>query len=65
MTRVAMWPVVAASHPLAALPLPLAREALEPHVQLVLTDLHAADPESFRRDRQPSHLAVRRPRHPA
>ncbi|HEY1782305.1 MAG TPA: LysR family transcriptional regulator [Roseiarcus sp.] len=38
MTRVAMWPVVAASHPLAALPLPLTREALEPHVQLVLTD---------------------------
>ena len=38
MTRVAMWPVVAADHPLAALPLPLAREALEPHVQLVLTD---------------------------
>ena len=38
MTRVAMWPVVAAGHPLAALPQPLAREALEPHVQLVLTD---------------------------
>jgi DNA-binding transcriptional LysR family regulator len=38
MTRVAMWPVVAAKHPLAALPQPLAREALEPHVQLVLTD---------------------------
>jgi DNA-binding transcriptional LysR family regulator len=33
-----MWPVVAAGHPLAALPQPLAREALEPHVQLVLTD---------------------------
>jgi DNA-binding transcriptional LysR family regulator len=38
MTRVAMWPVVAADHPLAALPAPLTREALEPHVQLVLTD---------------------------
>ena len=38
MTRIAMWPVVAASHPLAALPQPLARETLEPHVQLVLTD---------------------------
>ena len=33
-----MWPVVAAGHPLAALPQPLEREALEPHVQLVLTD---------------------------
>jgi len=38
MTRVAMWPVVAADHPLAALPGPLRREDLEPHVQLVLTD---------------------------
>jgi DNA-binding transcriptional LysR family regulator len=38
MTRVAMWPVVAANHPLAALPQPLRSEALEPHVQLVLTD---------------------------
>ena len=38
MTRVALWPGVAASHPLAAQPQPLAREALEPHVQLVLTD---------------------------
>jgi DNA-binding transcriptional LysR family regulator len=38
MTRVAMWPVVAADHPLAALPGPLTRETLEPHVQLVLTD---------------------------
>jgi len=38
MTRVAMWPVVAADHPLALLPEPLTREALEPHVQLVLTD---------------------------
>jgi DNA-binding transcriptional LysR family regulator len=38
MTRVAMWPVVAPGHPLAALPQPLARDALEPHVQLVLTD---------------------------
>ena len=38
MTRIAMWPVVAANHPLAALPQPLSREALDPHVQLVLTD---------------------------
>jgi len=38
LTRVAMWPVVAAGHPLAALPEPIAREVLEPHVQLVLTD---------------------------
>src|SRR6202789_740307 len=38
MTRIAMWPVVAANHPLAALTQPLAREALDPHVQLVLTD---------------------------
>ena len=38
MTRIPMWPVVAASHPLAAAPAPLTREALEPHVQLVLTD---------------------------
>jgi DNA-binding transcriptional LysR family regulator len=38
MTRIAMWPVVAANHPLAALPQPLQREALDPHVQLVLTD---------------------------
>ena len=38
MTRIDMWPVVAADHPLAALPEPLTREDLEPHVQLVLTD---------------------------
>jgi DNA-binding transcriptional LysR family regulator len=38
MTRIVMWPVVAANHPLAALPGLLTREALEPHVQLVLTD---------------------------
>jgi DNA-binding transcriptional LysR family regulator len=38
LTRVPMWPVVAAGHPLAALPEPLPREALEPQVQLVLTD---------------------------
>ena len=38
MTRIAMWPVVATDHPLAAAPGPLTREALEPHVQLVLTD---------------------------
>ena len=46
MTRVAMWPVVAAGHPLAALPQPITRETLEPHVQLVLTDRTAADSES-------------------
>ena len=38
MTRIVMWPVVAVDHPLAALSGPLTREALEPHVQLVLTD---------------------------
>ena len=38
MTRIRLTPVVAADHPLAALPEPLPREALEPHVQLVLTD---------------------------
>jgi DNA-binding transcriptional LysR family regulator len=38
LARVVLWPVVAAGHPLAALPEPLKREALEPHVQLVLTD---------------------------
>ena len=38
MTRIPMWPVVATSHALAKLPEPLTREALEPHVQLVLTD---------------------------
>ena len=38
MTRIVLWPVVAADHPLAKLPGPLTRESLEPHVQLVLTD---------------------------
>jgi DNA-binding transcriptional LysR family regulator len=38
LTDIAMIPVVAASHPLAALEGPIEREALEPHVQLVLTD---------------------------
>jgi DNA-binding transcriptional LysR family regulator len=38
MTRIVMVPVVAARHPLAALPTPIPIEALEPHVQLVLTD---------------------------
>lgn len=38
LTRIALTPVVAADHPLAALPGPLGREALEPYVQLVLTD---------------------------
>jgi len=38
MTRIVMVPVVAAGHPLASLPAPIPVEALEPHVQLVLTD---------------------------
>jgi DNA-binding transcriptional LysR family regulator len=38
LTRIALTPVVAADHPLAAVPSPLGREALEPYVQLVLTD---------------------------
>jgi DNA-binding transcriptional LysR family regulator len=38
LTRIALTPVVAASHPLAAVAGPLDREALEPYVQLVLTD---------------------------
>ncbi|HLW92939.1 MAG TPA: LysR family transcriptional regulator, partial [Roseiarcus sp.] len=38
LTDVEMIPVVAAGHPLAALAGPIPREALEPHVQLVLTD---------------------------
>jgi len=38
LTRIALAPVVAADHPLARARAPLAREALEPHVQLVLTD---------------------------
>jgi DNA-binding transcriptional LysR family regulator len=38
LTSVEMLPVVAANHPLAALAGPIPREALEPHVQLVLTD---------------------------
>ena len=38
LARVALTPVVAADHPLAAVPGPLGREALEPYVQLVLTD---------------------------
>jgi DNA-binding transcriptional LysR family regulator len=38
LTRIALTPVVAADHPLAALPGPLGRDALEPYVQLVLTD---------------------------
>ena len=63
MTRIVMWPVVAANHPLAALPGLLTREALEPHVQLVLTDRTLADPEFFRRHCQPPDLAFRRPLH--
>jgi DNA-binding transcriptional LysR family regulator len=38
LTRIALVPVVAADHPLARASAPIAREALEPHVQLVLTD---------------------------
>ena len=38
LTRIALIPVVAASHPLANVEGPLVREMLEPHVQLVLTD---------------------------
>jgi len=38
LTAVRVVPVVAASHPLAAEPLPLRRDKLEPQVQLVLTD---------------------------
>jgi DNA-binding transcriptional LysR family regulator len=38
LTRIALVPVVAACHPLAQVEGPLTREALEPHVQLVLTD---------------------------
>jgi len=38
LTRIALTPVVAADHPLASVVGPLSREALEPYVQLVLTD---------------------------
>jgi DNA-binding transcriptional LysR family regulator len=38
LTRIALIPVAAAGHPLAREDGPLGREALEPHVQLVLTD---------------------------
>lgn len=38
LTAVRVVPVVATSHPLAAEPLPLRRDKLEPQVQLVLTD---------------------------
>ncbi len=38
LTRIALIPVVAADHPLAKSGAPIARETLEPHVQLVLTD---------------------------
>jgi DNA-binding transcriptional LysR family regulator len=37
LTHVALVPVVAANHPLARAPGPIRHEALEPHVQLVLT----------------------------
>ena len=38
LLRIAMWPVVAPSHPLASLGRPAMRGDLEPHVQLVLSD---------------------------
>jgi DNA-binding transcriptional LysR family regulator len=38
LTAITLAPVVAAEHPLASAPAPLSRAALEPHVQLVLTD---------------------------
>jgi molybdate transport repressor ModE-like protein len=38
LTEMVLIPVVASDHPLAQEPAPIAREALEPHVQLVLTD---------------------------
>jgi len=38
LTRIALTPVVAASHPLAAARGPLTHDLLEPYVQLVLTD---------------------------
>jgi DNA-binding transcriptional LysR family regulator len=47
LTEVALIPVVAAEHPLAALEGPLPREALEPHVQLVLTDRTPLTQNSF------------------
>jgi molybdate transport repressor ModE-like protein len=38
LTEIVLIPVVAADHPLAREAAPIARETLEPHVQLVLTD---------------------------
>jgi DNA-binding transcriptional LysR family regulator len=38
LTDMALVPVVSVDHPLASEPAPIARETLEPHVQLVLTD---------------------------
>lgn len=38
LTEIALVPVVAVDHPLASEAAPIARETLEPHVQLVLTD---------------------------
>ena len=38
LTEIALIPVVAAQHPLAQCDGPIPREALEPHIQLVLTD---------------------------
>ena len=47
LTQVEMVPVVAATHPLAALPGPLSREVLAEHTQLVLTDV--SSPSGFSR----------------
>jgi DNA-binding transcriptional LysR family regulator len=41
LAAITLVPVVATSHPLAAAPGPLSRQALEPHIQLVLTDRSA------------------------
>ncbi|SHG70735.1 LysR family transcriptional regulator [Massilia sp. CF038] len=45
--RVRMVPVVAATHPLAAIIGPLTRDALEPYIQLVLSDPVAPDAGNF------------------
>lgn len=42
LVRIPLVPVVAMSHPLAASRGPLARKALEPHIQLLLTDRASA-----------------------
>src|SRR5262249_30715267 len=38
LIQILMVPVVAASHPLASTPQPITRDALERHIQLVVTD---------------------------